>query len=93
MKLKEYMNEGKDAEYYRKIVLDWFTKVKHTKKNIKRMHDMIWFVNIYKKNGKVKVDYKDNKSGNVVPYVGSKSIATDSINTAEDIGLEDIFKG
>ena len=83
----------KDADTHRKIIIDHFRNPNEAGRNaIKVRNDMLWMVSVFKKYGKIEVEYRDNKAGSVVPYINGKAMAADSICTAHKIGLEGIFK-
>lgn len=94
MKVRDYLSEASsDTKKYRDILLKAFPTDKlKTKKNIKMFHDINALINIYQKKGKIKVEYRDNAAGNVVPYIGNRAFDAQSIWTAQSIGLEGIFK-
>jgi hypothetical protein len=88
-KIEKYIKESGNFE---ETINKWYDSSRQSKKDTKIMYDLLWLVGIYKKKGQIKLDYRDNVSGNVVAYVGNTSVSGDTINKAYDIGIESIFK-
>ena len=82
------MRENTRVSQYRKLVLNKIPRT--TKIGIKTFHDVMYLVNFFNTYGKIDIDYRDI-GGDVTAFINNKPFSHRSINTAYDIGLEEMF--